>query len=51
MTSRVFFWEIAVKIQSKKMHVGNLTCNFPEKYSTAKKINETYESSWDRGQY
>ena len=30
---RVFVGEIAVKIPSQKTHLGNLTCNFPEKYS------------------
>ena len=30
---RVSFWEIAVKIPSKKPHsLGNLTCDFPDKY-------------------
>ena len=34
LTFRVYFLEITVKIPSQKTHLGNLSCDFPEKYST-----------------
>ena len=43
---RVFVWEIAVKIPSQKIHLGNLTCNFPDDCSTYEAASVTNIRLW-----